>query len=179
MSLRDWSKCVEPDLPVDLRTLCTCTPDLPVDLRTLCTCTPALPVDLRTLCTCTDTLPGYSRKCLTINRGYSYPKVVPKDAETVRGENRSRRSKTPRVQNERTAAITKDSNGRASKARRSKRAKCHPREFHTLSLLAIRGSHRGARDIVGDNSRHELVLGLPASGDVLVRWLLELSNPAL
>ena len=25
MSLRDWAKCVEPDLPVHLRTLCTCT----------------------------------------------------------------------------------------------------------------------------------------------------------
>ena len=57
MSLRDWSKCVEPDLPVDLRTLCPCTPDLPEDLRTLCTCTPDLPVDLRTLCTCTPNLP--------------------------------------------------------------------------------------------------------------------------
>ena len=53
-----------------------------------------------------------------------------------------------------TAAITQDSNGRASKARRSKRTKCHPRELHTLSLLAIRRSHRGARDIVRDNSRH-------------------------
>ena len=91
---------------------------------------------------------------LTINRGYSYSKVVPKDAEAVREENRSRRSKTPPVQNERTAAITKDSNGRASKARRSKRTKCHPRELHTLSLLAIKRSHRGARDIIGDNSHH-------------------------
>ena len=58
--------------------------------------------------------------------------------------------KPHKSKNEITAAITQDSNGRASKARGSKRAECRPRELHTLSLLAIRGSHRGARD----NSRH-------------------------
>ena len=54
MSLRDWSKCVEPDPPVHLRTLCTCTDIGPNALNRICqyTSVPYVPVRISTvLCT--------------------------------------------------------------------------------------------------------------------------------
>ena len=87
----------------------------------------------------------------------------------MHGKNRTRRSKAqasktkepPLSQRIPTVTLLKQGD---------QATKCQPRGLRTRSLLAIRGSHYDTYDIVGDNTHHYLVLGLPASGDVLVHF---------